>query len=807
MLHPVTKTLLFLFENQLLDQVSMDSRSLGNSEKTVFFAIKGPNFDGHDFIEEVLLQKVQHFVVEKTPKKLKNKANFYEVKNTLRSLQDFAAAYRKQFEIPIIGITGSNGKTIIKEWLYFLLSPDYHTAKNPKSYNSQVGVPLSVLGLEPHHQIGVFEAGISTVNEMVHLQKIIQPTIGILTNIGTAHDEGFENVAQKIAEKLQLFTEVDVLIYRKNKSLETFISNTIPTFSWCNKSNQADVWIQVKKQPHQSVILVTYKQLCFKVPIPFTDDGSIENAVHCLMVLLYLEMDVETIQERMPLLYPIEMRLKIKQGIHQTTLIDDSYSADIASLKIALDFLENQKQHPKKTVIITDLVQSGLQEIELYQQLVDLFLKNKIDRVFCVGPTISKYKNLLPNCKAYEHTKDFLEDIPQLLFHQETILIKGAREFYLEQAVALLEQKTHETVLEINLNALSHNLHYYKALLQPNIKMMVMVKAFSYGNGGLEIAKLLEYHKVDYLGVAFADEGIALKTNGIQTPIMVLNPEISSFEAIIQHQLEPEIYSFNGLFHFLEVLKEKNLTHYPIHLKLDTGMHRLGFQEQDLPKLLLILKNNASVKIQSILSHLAASEDLQHQAFTKQQIQLFDQLSLKISEELNLQPLRHLVNSSGIHHYPEAQFDMVRLGIGLYGIENIATVQHKLERVGTLKSVISQIRTIPAEDSVGYGRRFVAKKEMQIATIPIGYADGIRRAWGNEKGYVMIHQQKAPIVGSICMDMLMVDVTDISCQEGNEVIVLGERPNLQEMAETIGTIPYEILTGISQRVKRIFYRE
>jgi len=792
--------------HSIISNVSIDSRSFQNNEFTLFFCLIGSNHNGHAYIDELIEKGVTNFVVSEEVQPHEN-INFLKVENTLLALQQFAAFYRKKFTFPIIGITGSNGKTIVKEWLNFLLSPDYNIIRSPKSYNSQVGVPLSVIGINEQHNLGIFEAGISTVNEMQKLEAIIQPTIGILTNIGSAHDEGFENLGQKIKEKLKLFPNVEVLIYNKNKSIDAFLNPSIKTFSWSSSDQSADVMIHHKTSNNQTFLNITYNKSCFKISIPFSDEASIENVIQCLMVLFYFKYDFDTIQNRLSLLYPIEMRLKVKKGINNTTIIDDSYSSDFQSLKIALDFLESQKQHHKKTLILSDIFQSGLENDELYSRVSQMVISNKINRVIGIGETISTYKTKFLNGMTFPSQADFLAHFESIPFENETILIKGARSFHFEEIVSLLEEKTHETVLEINLNAISHNLNFYKAKLQPGTKMMVMVKAFSYGNGGLEIAKLLEYHKVDYLGVAFADEGISLKSNGIQLPIMVLNPESTSFEAIIQHELEPEIYSLKGLNAFLKIAKQKQLKHFPIHLKIDTGMHRLGFEELHFEELISILKHCKTVQVKSILSHMATSDDLSHHEFALEQIEKFNRISTYISAALEISPIRHILNTSGISNYPQAQFDMVRLGIGLYGISNDASEQKFLENVGTLKSIISQVRTIQAGESVGYGRRFVAEKETRIATIPIGYADGIRRSWGNGLGFVMINNQKATIVGSVCMDMLMVDVTSIPCIEGNEVIVLGENPSVTGMAKQLNTIPYEILTGISQRVKRIFFRE
>ena len=791
----------------IIDAVAIDSRSLQNSSTTLFFALVGPNNDAHSYIKEVVEKGVQYFVVTHIPEGCQGKANFLIVKNTLEALQHFAAYYRSLFDFPVIGITGSNGKTIVKEWLNFVLSPDYNIIRSPKSYNSQVGVPLSVIGINEQHNFGIFEAGISTVSEMEKLEPIIRPTIGVLTNIGSAHDEGFSNTAEKIKEKLRLFDRSQILIYEKNDPVEALIPAAISTFSWSCTAPDADVFLTKKRSADNTILNVRQAKRQFEITIPFHDEASIENAISCLLVLLYLNYDVATIQNRMELLYPVEMRLKVKDGINNCSLIDDSYSADFQSLKIALDFLESQKQSSNKTVILSDIFQSGLTNEELYSRVGQLVVANKISRVIGIGETIAQFQNQFQNCITFKNTSDFLAELEQLNFENETILIKGARSFQFEKIVAALEEKTHETVLEINLNAISHNLNFYKSKLQPNTKMMVMVKAFGYGNGGFEIAKLLEYHQVDYLGVAFADEGISLKNAGIQLPIMVLNPESTSFPAIIQHELEPEIYSLKGLKAFLKIAEQQNLHQFPIHIKLDTGMHRLGFEADTIQELIQTLKGNQRVVIKSILSHMATSDAEEHKAFSIAQIRLYEELSNQLMQELHIQPIRHILNTSGISNFPEGQFDMVRLGIGLYGVSNDSEEQKYLENVSTLKSVISQIRTVPAGESVGYGRRFMAEKPTRVATIPIGYADGIARVWGNGVGYVLINNEKALILGSVCMDMLMVDVTGIACAEGDAVIIFGESPTVIEMAQKTHTIPYEILTSISQRVKRVFYRE
>ena len=790
-----------------IDNISIDSRSLQNNEKTLFFALVGPNNDAHNYISALIEIGVQNFVVNYIPEGLSNKAVFLFVENSLDALQQFAAYHRGLFKFPVIGLTGSNGKTIVKEWLNFLLSPDFNIIRSPKSYNSQVGVPLSVISINDKHNLGIFEAGISKMNEMEKLEIIIRPTIGIITNIGTAHDEGFNDLEKKIKEKLNLFKHSKLIIYQKNKVVDALIDSKIKTFSWSYANETADVFVAKKAVDDKTILQIRNGKDNFEIKIPFQDEASVENAVTCLMVLLNFKYDKKTIQNRMQWLYPVEMRLKVKNGINNTTLIDDSYSSDFQSLKIALDFLESQKQYKNKTLILSDIFQSGLSNEDLYSKVSQLITSNKINRVIGIGETISAFKHKFTNCVTFKNTSDFFLNFNYLNFNNETILIKGARHFEFEEIVAALEEKTHETVLEINLNSISHNLGFYKSKLKLTTKMMVMVKAFGYGNGGFEIAKLLEHHTVDYLGVAFADEGISLKIAGITLPIMVLNPETTSFSSIIQHHLEPEIYSLKGLNAFLKIAEKRKLKHFPIHVKLDTGMHRLGFEEGDLDQLIATLKGNKFVNVKSILSHMATSDDLEHQDFAHSQITLFEKLSSKIMTELQIKPIRHILNTSGISNFAQAQYDMVRLGIGLYGISNDVEEQKYLENVGTLKSIISQIRSIQAGESVGYGRRFIADIPTKIATIPIGYADGISRHWGNGLGFVTINNQKASIIGSICMDMLMVDITEINCKEGDSVVIFGESPTITFIAEQLQTIPYEILTSISQRVKRVFYRE
>ncbi|MFC4739845.1 bifunctional UDP-N-acetylmuramoyl-tripeptide:D-alanyl-D-alanine ligase/alanine racemase [Flavobacterium ponti] len=788
-----------------IENISIDSRSLQNNQGTLFFALKGHNHDAHQYLENLIEKGVQFFVVEYIPENLKDKAHFVVVENTLKALQQTSIFYKNLFHFPMIGITGSNGKTIVKEWLNFLLSPDFTIVRSPKSYNSQVGVPLSIFGSNENHNLGIFEAGISTSNEMENLQKIIQPKIGIFTHLGNAHNEGFSSISEKIDEKIKLFKDCEIVILEKNDSIEKLLPSQTITWSFTDKN--ATVFGEKENSKNGFTnIVITHNNNSFEVEIPFQDEDSLSNAMTCVCTLLYLKYGTDVIAERIKNLYPVELRLQVKKGINNCSLIDDSYSSDYQSLKMALDFLEQQKLHQKKTLILSDIFQSGLPLQELYQKVTSLIQNNKIDRLITIGDTIGNYLKDIPNIISFSSTQEFLQQFNLNSFENETILIKGARSFDFEEIVVILEEKNHETVLEINLDAISYNLNFYKSKLKPETKVMVMVKAFGYGNGGYEIAKLLEHHKVDYLGVAFADEGIELRKAGITLPIMVLNPENSSFNAMIAYDLEPEIYSITGLNAFLKVAQQRNISSYPIHLKIDTGMHRLGYEPNEFERLKAIIKNNNFIKVESIFTHLAASDDVAFKEFTLNQIRLFTEAFDNLSSVLNHKPIRHILNTSGIFNYTNYQMEMVRLGIGLYGVGNSDEENKQLLNVSTLKSIISQIHTIEAGESVGYSRKYIANKQTKVATIPIGYADGIRRAWGNEKGYVLINNQKAIILGNICMDMLMVDVSEITCKPGDEVIIFGEKPHVKEIANVSFTIPYEVFVGISQRVKRIFFK-
>ena len=804
--------------NALIRELAIDSRRLIMPEGSLFFALTSKRNDGHKYIEELYEKGVRNFVVEMEPTNLLllYNANIILVKNTLFALQALAAAHRKQFNIPVIGITGSNGKTMVKEWLYQLLNESKNIVRSPKSFNSQIGVPLSVWQMREDHDLAIFEAGISEPDEMDHLQPIIQPTIGIFTNIGHAHDENFINRIQKAGEKFKLFTKVKTLVYSIDQKelqegiIKTGLLKNIETFTWSRKV-AADLQIlSVEPNGHFTQLNATYKGSEISIEIPFTDEASIENAIHCWATMLLMDYNNTLIAKRMRMLQPLAMRLEMKAGINNCTLINDSYSNDIDSLSIALDFLNQQKQHRKKTVILSDILQSGRSENHLYSEVSELLNQKKIDRLIGIGKGISRQASLFKVEKEFFNTtEEFLDSYSLNAFANESILLKGARMFGFERITESLQQKTHETVLEIDLSALVHNLNYYRSKLDPGTKVMAMVKAFSYGSGSFEIANILQFHQVDYLTVAYADEGIELRKAGIKLPIMVMNPDEESFDAIIKYQLEPEIYSFRVLKMLEASLLKLSVNSPPvgIHIKIDTGMHRLGFDPVEVDELINQIKDRPHISVKSVFSHLAASDSPANDDFTRHQISLFRMISERISFEFDYPILSHIANTAAITRFPEARFDMVRLGIGLYGIAPMPEEQEKLENVSTLRSIISQIKHVQSDDTVGYNRRYKANKETTIAIVPIGYADGLSRALSNGIGHLKVRGIFAPIVGSICMDMTMIDITCINAHEGDEVIIFGKDLPITRLADEMGSIPYEILSGISQRVKRVYFQE
>ena len=813
-----------------IDYLVIDSRRLTNPLKSLFIAIKGERNNGHDFIEEVYNQGVRNFIISESSDFLEQQeeCNYILIKNSLDALQKFCAYHRSRFSYPVIGITGSNGKTIVKEWLYHLLREDKHVVRSPKSFNSQVGVPLSVWQMRNEHDIAIFEAGISQVGEMEKLQKIIAPNIGIITNIGLAHDENFKNAAEKTAEKLKLFKDSDVIIYCKDyptihEQLATSAHKNI--FYWSRKGRGNLQIGKVESNAGMTLIQGVYDNKFISINIPFTDNASIENAIHCWAFMLYLKYDPEDIASRMYTLTPIAMRLELKEGINNSSIINDSYNSDLISLSVALDFLNQQEQHVKKTLILSDILQSGKNEEKLYEEVAELVEKKGIQRLIGIGESISRQAPSFPmQATFYQSKSDFLNVFDPSQFQDEAILLKGARMFGFEEIVRALQKKSHETVLEVNLNALVHNLNYFRSKLKPfgrqrfsegdtGTKIMAMVKAFSYGSGSFEVANTLQFHRVDYLAVAYVDEGVALRKAGITVPIMVMSPEEQGYDAMIQYQLEPEIFSFRGLKWLKEAIQRskfirKNPNYkIPVHIKLDTGMHRLGFEEKEIEELKDKLLRSQNIKVQSIFSHLAASDEKKHDDFTRKQINYFNELSAIISKALNYPILKHILNSAGIMRFPEEQMDMVRLGIGLYGVGVNEQEQAQLQAVSRLKTRITQIKTVAASGTIGYSRKGEVKKEMTIATIPIGYADGLSRSLGNGKGKVLVKDQLVPIIGNVCMDMCMIDITDLKAEEGDEVIIFGEKQSIQDIAEAMNTIPYEVLTNISQRVKRVYFHE
>jgi alanine racemase len=664
------------------------------------------------------------------------------------------------------------------------------------------------------HQLAIFEAGISQPDEMQKLALIIQPEIGIFTNIGSAHSENFKSLEEKIREKLLLFKKAKRIILRQNTLIDNVLKNTFlneecQPFTWSRQPG-SDLWIKnVRKFRNVTQLTVIYQDRETKISIPFTDLASMENAMHCFATLLVLNYPIEEAASRLQYLHPLSMRLELKEGINHCSIINDSYSSDINSLAVGIDFLNQQKQHPQKTVIISDILQSGKTNEELYSEVATLLYRKHINRVIGIGTAISQQQEKFRmEKKFFPDTETFLQEFSVNHFQNEAILLKGARIFGFEKINSILQQKAHETVLEINLNALVHNLNYYRSQLTNGTKIMAMVKAFSYGSGSYEIAGALQFHHADYLTVAYADEGIELRKAGITLPILVMNPENHAIDAMLVNKLEPEVYNFKTLDMIEKALKNSpDVTIVHIHVKLDTGMHRLGFCVGELEQLIERIKNNKRIIIKSIFSHLAAADDTEEDTFTHSQITVFSEMSNLIQQQFDYKILLHILNSAGITRFPDAQFDMVRLGIGLYGIASVSEDEKYLKNVNTLKTIISQIKKVPKGETVGYNRRWKATKESKIATIPIGYADGLNRRLGNGKGFLLINNQLAPIIGNICMDMCMLDISHIEAKEGDEVIVFGEKNSITKLAKAMDTIPYEILTAISRRVKRIYIQE
>ncbi len=856
-------------EDPVIRDLVIDSRRLIEPEESMFIALLSARNDGHRYIGELIDRGIKCFLVSnlqlatgykgrgsrvegrgsraESPATGNEDPVFIVVPDTLAALQKLAAYHRREFDYPVIAITGSNGKTIVKEWLYQLLSPDFVVIRSPKSYNSQIGVPLSVWNMDVQYNLAIIEAGISQPGEMEKLEEMIYPTIGIFTMIGPAHDELFSDDVEKATEKLKLFRNAEILIYNSDYQVITEQLNRLPdyknlkAFTWGERDTD-DLRIQrITKDENQTTIKGFFQGKEIEITIPFIDNASIENAIHCWAFILVRGMRVEgrgsrvedsesgirypaagneqrvsSIEKRFANLTPVAMRLELKEAINSCSLINDSYNSDINSLSIALDFLMQQKQHKSKTLILSDILQTGRDQEEFYEEIARIVTSREIDRIIGIGPEISRNQDKFPMKRVfYETTEDFLNQFPLSSFHEESILLKGARKFGFERISQAMQQKAHETILEINLQALVHNLNYFHAKLNPGVKIMAMVKAFSYGSGSFEIANLLQFHRVDYLAVAYTDEGVELRKADITLPIMVMSPEEQSLDSLLAWNLEPEIYSLR-ILHMLEEAIERNYASTQgivrIHIKLDTGMNRLGFGLEDLDALIEIVKKNPKLHIQSIFSHLAASEAKGHDSFTTEQVFRFREMSETITRELDHPVLLHILNSAGISRFPDLQFDMVRPGIGLYGIGYNKEEQKQLRNVHTLRTVIIQIKEVKKGETVGYNREGKAEKDMTIAIVPVGYADGLNRKLGNGSGHMVVKGYLAPIIGNVCMDLCMLDITEIlaagkEVEEGDQVIVFGDKLPVSELAKTLHTIPYEIMTGISRRVKRIYFYE
>lgn len=797
----------------IVETVITDSRSFHSGMNTLFFALKGPVHNAHCFIPDLIEKSVRAFVISEK-KSITDSAEFILVENTTNALQKLAAYNRQNFSHPVIGITGSNGKTIVKEWLNELLSSERKIVRSPKSYNSQVGVPLSVLLMNDSHSLGIIEAGISQPGEMQKLEAIIHPEIGILTNIGDAHQEFFKSIEQKLQEKLVLFQHSKKLIARIDNEtalpiLERFCKeNSTEPFFWSTKRKEARIFFKVHKSENSCRLQTKINQYEYSFSIPFNDDSAIENACHCFATIIALGINPNHVLSRFGQLQQIAMRLEIKHGINNNILINDYYNSDLNSLQIALSVLKQQavNEYQKKVVILSDIQQTGLPDEALYGEVARLLTEWKIEKLIGIGPHITAHRDKFSiAADFFIDSNEFESRFPYHSIQSAAILIKGARHFHFEKISGLLQQKAHQTVLEINLNALIHNLNVFRGLLNTETKIMVMVKAFSYGSGDVEIARLLQYQNVDYLAVAVADEGVQLRNAGINLPIIVMNPERDSFQNMISYRLEPNIYDTGLLQEFVKSLDEMGIRDFPIHLKIDTGMNRLGLKsETELNECIRIIQHSDAIKIQSVFSHLAGSDEADFDDFTISQFEKFERAFSLISNAFSYPIDRHILNSAGIERFPEKQYEMVRLGIGLYGVSQTGL---SLESIGTLKSTISQVKNIDKHETVGYNRKGEVSKQSKIAIVPIGYADGIDRKLGNKNGSAFVNGSRAPIIGNICMDMLMLDISTIEAKTGDRVEFFGPNVSITELAQQIDTIPYEILTGISQRVKRIYVQE
>ncbi len=801
--------------NVAINRLLTDSRAISFPENTLFIAIVSDRNNGHKYIPSLYKKNVRNFMVSHIfPgfKKLKD-ANFILVKDTLKALQDLASEHRKTQAVPVVGITGSNGKTIIKEWLYQLLHADFNITRSPRSYNSQIGVPLSVWEMNGETELGIFEAGISQPGEMERITPVIAPTIGIFTNLGEAHQENFSSLKTKCLEKLKLFEPAGTLIYNKDdKLVDICVMQTRTTAKFLSFGTHADADIKIlsfQKKNNKTIITYLFKGEENKYTIPFTDNASVENSLQCLALLLHLNIPAGTIQKRMAALEPVAMRLEVKEGQNGCLLINDSYNSDINSLSIALDFLNQQAnaKQMKKTLILSDIMQSGQDSAVLYQLVAELLFSKNIEKLIGIGHGISAHKNFFPlkNKSFFPDTETFLQQLDPDDFKEETILLKGSRSFRFEEISDQMALTVHETVLEVDLNALVNNFNYFRSFLHPGTKTICMVKANAYGSGDIEVARTLQHNGCDYLAVAVADEGAVLRREGVDIPVVVMNPEIHSFHKILEHHLEPEIYSFRLLEQMISEAERQGINEYPVHIKIDTGMHRLGFEPAEIDRLIKRLKSQKNVMIRSVFSHLSGADEAKFDAFTEEQISKFKEVKEKIDNAFPHKIIYHILNSAGTERFSQYQFDMVRLGIGLYGIS--AVDSPKVEEVCTLKTNILQIKQIPATETVGYSRKGTFNRNSVIGVLPVGYADGYNRKFGNGEGKMLVNGQLVPTVGNICMDLCMIDLTDIEAQEGDTVTVFGKGNSFKNLAAQLNTIPYEILSNVSRRVKRVYFKE
>lgn len=793
-----------------VSHILIDSRKVVFARESLFFALKGTRNDGHIFVSDLYKSGVRNFVVDHTPQNVENYlyANFIVVEDTLKALHKLVAWHRQKMQAPVVGITGSNGKTIVKEWACRCLSPEKSIARNPKSYNSQIGVPLSVWLFQSDNNLGIFEAGISRPDEMDALENIIKPNIGIFTNIGDAHQENFASIEQKINEKLKLFKNVKVLIFGADNQLvrekiKSQMSPNVKLFTWGTMPD-VNLYVEsVEYQPTSATITAMYNNEHCKVQIPFADKASVENALQVWSLMIVFGYDNKTIAERLANLEPIAMRLELKDGNNNCSIINDSYSCDMESLHIALDYLSVQNQHPQKVLILSDIEQSGYTKPDLYHHIAILIRQKNVDRLIGIGPDLKSFANYFDLRKDFfVSTQDFLDHFDFSKIQNSSVLLKGARSFGFERISSVLQKQSHQTIMTIDLSAMEYNLNYFRSLLNPTTEMCCMLKAFAYGSGTHEIANLCQYQRVAMIAVAFADEGVELRRDGIHIPILVLNPEFESFAQMIEYNLEPEVYNYKTLNTFNEAVLAAGKTEYPIHLKLDTGMHRSGFVPEDTDAVVEAVKNAKGLKIKTIFSHLATADDLDQDDYTLLQLRTFDAMSGTIIDKMSYPIKRHILNSAGIERFSDKyQYDMVRLGIGLYGL-SVAGAQ--LQPIATLTSSLAQIKHLKAGETVGYSRRGKLTRDSDIATVPIGYADGLRRCLGNGNGKLWYKGHLVPIVGNICMDICMVDVTGLDPHEGDPIEIFGKNLPITQVAEWMNTIPYEVLTGISRRVKRTY---